>query len=38
MIWVEGDNKKNSMDSREFGPVSEGLIAGVFKIKIWPLY
>lgn len=33
-VWVEGDNKKGSYDSRHFGPVPYGLIKGrvVFKV------
>lgn len=27
-VWVEGDNKKRSYDSRNFGPVPYGLIRG----------
>ncbi|KAL6073819.1 Mitochondrial inner membrane protease subunit 2 [Balamuthia mandrillaris] len=26
--WLEGDNPKNSLDSREYGPVALGLIQG----------
>ncbi|KAH7084567.1 peptidase S24/S26A/S26B/S26C [Paraphoma chrysanthemicola] len=25
-VWVEGDNARNSLDSREMGPISKGLI------------
>lgn len=34
-VWVEGDNI-HSMDSRKFGPVSEGLIIGKVLFIIWP--
>ncbi len=27
-IWVEGDNKKSSTDSREFGPIAKKNILG----------
>ena len=27
-IWIEGDNKHNSRDSRQFGPVPYGLLEG----------
>lgn len=27
-LWVEGDNKPKSRDSRCFGPVPEGLVYG----------
>mmetsp|Transcript_3169 Transcript_3169/g.6551 ORF Transcript_3169/g.6551 Transcript_3169/m.6551 type:complete len:145 (-) Transcript_3169:65-499(-) len=37
-IWVEGDNKDQSMDSREFGPVSLGLLAGKVTSRVWPSY
>lgn len=35
-VWVEGDNKDNSMDSRKFGPVSKHLIVGRIRYQIWP--
>ena len=37
-IWVEGDNKGNSRDSREFGPLSLGLVHGLVRTRLWPLY
>ena len=37
-IWVEGDNKENSKDSRDFGPISVALLDGIVRAKIWPLY
>ena len=30
-IWIEGDNKSNSRDSREFGPLSLGLVHGIVR-------
>jgi inner membrane protease subunit 2 len=27
-VWVEGDNSRNSRDSREIGPISKGLVEG----------
>ena len=36
-IWVEGDNKENSKDCRDFGPISLNLLDGVVRAKIWPL-
>jgi len=35
-VWVEGDNKDNSMDSRKFGPVSKHLIVGRIRYQLWP--
>jgi signal peptidase I len=37
-IWVEGDNKAQSMDSRDFGPVSLGLVIGRVSLRVWPHY
>ncbi|XP_020205772.1 mitochondrial inner membrane protease subunit 1 [Cajanus cajan] len=36
-VWLEGDNKYNSRDSRTFGPVPYGLIQGKMFWKILPL-
>ncbi|KAJ4405369.1 NAD-dependent isocitrate dehydrogenase [Didymella pomorum] len=33
-VWVEGDNWRNSYDSRDFGPVAKGMIEGR-AVKIW---
>eukprot|EP01080_Neovahlkampfia_damariscottae_P002853 gene2853-4696_t len=27
-LWVEGDNKNNSIDSFDYGPISKGLVIG----------
>ncbi|BAT89288.1 hypothetical protein LR48_Vigan08g002900 [Vigna angularis] len=35
-IWVEGDNKSNSRDSRKFGPVPYGLIDSKIFWRIYP--
>lgn len=35
-VWVMGDNRNNSADSREFGPVPYENIVGVVKSVIWP--
>lgn len=35
-IWIEGDNKENSLDSRMFGPVSKHLVVGRVIARIWP--
>uniref|UniRef100_A0A8D0GID4 Mitochondrial inner membrane protease subunit n=1 Tax=Sphenodon punctatus TaxID=8508 RepID=A0A8D0GID4_SPHPU len=36
-VWLEGDNLRNSTDSRCYGPVPYGLITGRICFKIWPL-
>ncbi|XP_019407056.1 PREDICTED: mitochondrial inner membrane protease subunit 1 isoform X1 [Crocodylus porosus] len=36
-VWVEGDNLRNSTDSRRYGPIPYGLIRGRICFKIWPL-
>ncbi|MDQ6927714.1 MAG: signal peptidase I [Actinomycetota bacterium] len=36
-IWVMGDNRSNSKDSRFFGPISQDLIVGRAFIRVWPL-
>ena len=35
-IWIEGDNKKASRDSRDFGPLSLCLVDGIVRARIWP--
>jgi inner membrane protease subunit 1 len=35
-IWVEGDNKDNSLDSRKFGAIPLQLIQGRIYYQIWP--
>lgn len=35
-VWLEGDNKGNSYDSRSFGPVSTALGVGIVRAQIWP--
>jgi inner membrane protease subunit 1 len=35
-LWVEGDNKSNSIDSRRFGPIPESLVLGRVVIQVWP--
>lgn len=34
-LWVEGDNT-HSVDSRSFGPISDGLVLGKVVCIIWP--
>ncbi|XP_047003667.1 mitochondrial inner membrane protease subunit 1-like isoform X4 [Schistocerca americana] len=35
-VWLEGDNRNNSTDSRNYGPVPYGLIRGRAVCKVWP--
>ncbi len=37
MVWVMGDNRPNSQDSRFFGAIDQSLIVGRAFVKIWPL-
>jgi signal peptidase I len=37
MVWVMGDNRGSSQDSRYFGPVDEDDIVGRAFLRIWPL-
>lgn len=36
-VFVMGDNRSNSEDSREFGPIAESTILGRAFVRIWPL-
>jgi signal peptidase I len=36
-LWVMGDNRGNSQDSRYFGPISDDLVVGRAFVKLWPL-
>jgi signal peptidase I len=36
-VWVMGDNRCNSSDSRVFGPIKESTIVGRAFFRIWPL-
>jgi signal peptidase I len=36
-IWVMGDNRTNSADSRYFGPIDETSVLGHAVLRIWPL-
>ena len=36
-VFVMGDNRGSSRDSRFFGPISEDLIVGRAFVKVWPL-
>ena len=35
-LWLQGDNKDNSTDSRDYGPVPYGLIRGKAFARVWP--
>jgi signal peptidase I len=36
-IWVMGDNRGNSEDSRYFGPIDEDLVVGRAFVRVWPI-
>jgi len=36
-VWLEGDNKEMSLDSRDYGPIPKGLITGKVFLTFWPL-
>jgi signal peptidase I len=36
-VWVMGDNRVASRDSRYFGPITESSIVGRVFIRIWPI-
>ena len=36
-IWIEGDNKDHSRDSRDFGPLSTCLVNGIVRARVYPL-
>lgn len=36
MIWVMGDNRENSADSRYFGPVEEDSVIGIVFARYFP--
>lgn len=36
-VWVMGDNRENSSDSRYFGPIDEDVIFGKALLVYWPL-
>ena len=35
-LWVMGDNRTNSSDSRVFGPIKEDTIVGRAILRVWP--
>jgi signal peptidase I len=36
-MWLEGDNSKSSVDSKNYGPVPTNLLVGRVVARIWPL-
>lgn len=36
-LWVMGDNRVNSADSRVFGPIPRSLVVGRAFVRLWPL-
>ena len=36
-LWVMGDNRENSSDSRVFGPIAEDTVVGRAFVKVWPV-
>jgi signal peptidase I len=36
-LWVMGDNRANSRDSRFFGPVPESTVIGRAFVRVWPI-
>ncbi|GFR90781.1 mitochondrial inner membrane protease subunit 1 [Elysia marginata] len=36
-VWLEGDNKEFSIDSRSFGPLPYGLMISKVSLRLWPL-
>ena len=37
-VFVMGDNRTNSEDSRIFGPIDEDLLVGRAFVRVWPLF
>jgi nickel-type superoxide dismutase maturation protease len=35
-VWVQGDNRSASSDSRSFGPVGPENVKGVVRLRYWP--
>ena len=35
-MWIEGDNRKEARDSRDYGPVPIGLLLGLVYLRIYP--
>jgi signal peptidase I len=37
MLWVMGDNRENSGDSRIFGAIDEDIVVGKAEVVVWPV-
>jgi inner membrane protease subunit 1 len=37
-LWLEGDNRQNSTDSRQYGAVPHSLVNGRVLFRLWPLF
>merc|ERR1712037_445801 len=35
-VWIEGDNKTTSVDSRDYGPIPMGLLQGKVVLRVYP--
>jgi len=35
-VWLQGDNTRNSNDSRHYGPVPTALLRGRMCFRMWP--
>jgi len=35
-VWLQGDNDRNSTDSRDYGPVPETMLRGRALVRVWP--
>jgi signal peptidase I len=36
-LWVMGDRRGTSLDSRNFGPITRGSVVGRVGLKVWPV-
>ena len=36
-VWLQGDNTRNSTDSREYGPLPMAMVIGRICYRMWPL-
>ena len=35
-VWLAGDNRENSEDSRSYGSVPQALVEGIVSVRLWP--